>query len=185
MSFHQAKDKIMNKQSKRWYALYTRPQHEKKICTYLSQQGIHSFLPMTTEIRQWSDRKKKIERPLFPSYVFVHLQPNKLWIVGDIPGGIRFIGIGKQASPIPDEVIFSLQKIQFEEIQIQDLKLCRGERVRITSGKFIGVEGEFIYQGSKNMLGIAIDIMDRVVMIELESSQVRKLQPLRATTEVH
>ncbi len=168
----------MNFPSKSWYALYTRPKNEKKICFYLRQKGIVTFLPMTTEVRQWSDRKKTITMPLFPNYIFVQISKSQLGCTDDISGAIRFIGIGKDASVIPDKVIESLRKIENKKASVEELKLFKGEKVRITNGDFIGVEGEFIRRGAKNLLAIGVEIMNRVVMIELDASQVRKLEPL-------
>jgi len=174
----------MNKHSKSWYALYTRSKHEKKICFFLKQKGIETYLPMTTKMRQWSDRMKKVELPLFPSYVFVHIHKSKLWHATESPGAIRFIGIGKSPTPIPDKVIESLQKVEKESLTVDNLNFYKGEKVKIISGKFIGVEGEFVRKGVKNILAIGIEMMNRVVIVELEASQVQQLQkiePQRAT----
>ncbi len=173
----------MNFPSKSWYALYTRPKNEKKICFYLRQKGIVSFLPMTTEIRQWSDRKKRIKLPLFPNYIFVHINEKQLGCIDDISGAIRFIGIGKKPSVIPDKVIESLQKIESKKTSVEELKFFKGEKVRIANGDFIGVEGVFIRKGMKKLLAIEVEIMNRVVMIELDMNQVRKLEPLERNTK--
>ena len=55
----------------RWYALHTRARHEKAIERRLREQGMETFVPTTTEVHRWSDRKKKVEVPLFSCYVFV------------------------------------------------------------------------------------------------------------------
>jgi len=56
-----------------WYALYTRPRHEKKVYDQLVEKGVTSFLPLIEQVRQWKDRKKRIMMPLFSSYVFVRI----------------------------------------------------------------------------------------------------------------
>ena len=61
-----------------WFALYTRPKAEKKVEERLSLAGFDSFLPLQTVIKQWSDRKKKVEIPLINSYVFVKTNKVKL-----------------------------------------------------------------------------------------------------------
>lgn len=165
----------MNHPLKLWYALYTISKHEKKICFYLDQKKIQSFLPMTTEIRQWSDRKKKLVLPLFPNYVFVHIRADQLWKVTDVPGAVKFVGIGKKPSPIPDKVIEALQRIQFEPVLVEDLNLHEGERVRITNGNFMGLEGKYIRAGAKKYLAIEVEIMNRSVLVEIEASQVERI----------
>ena len=56
-----------------WYLIYTKPHHEKKVYTRLLERNINAFLPLTKRLRSWNDRKKYIDEPLFPSYVFIYL----------------------------------------------------------------------------------------------------------------
>jgi transcription antitermination factor NusG len=64
----------MNNFSFAWYVIYTRPRHEKRVVEHLAQVNIETFLPCIVTLRKWHDRKKYLEVPLFPSYVFVHLK---------------------------------------------------------------------------------------------------------------
>ena len=175
----------MYNNSQSWYALYTRARHEKKVCMYLDQKGINAYLPMTSEIRKWSDRKRKVELPLFPSYVFVQLEDNNFWSVNDLPGAIKIVGIGNKPSPIPDTLIESLKKVKDDVISVEDLNLYKGEPVRITDGKFMGIEGEFLRKGSKNILAITVEIMNRVVIIELKADHVQRLESLKSRAVIN
>ncbi|MCB0292804.1 MAG: antitermination protein NusG, partial [Calditrichaeota bacterium] len=56
-----------------WYALYTRPRHEKKVFDQLQEKRIEAFLPLTKELRQWKDRRRWVETPLFTGYVFINI----------------------------------------------------------------------------------------------------------------
>ena len=60
------------KNKKNWWALYTKPRHEKKAKLEIEKKGITVYLPLNRVLRQWSDRKKWIEEPLFPGYIFIH-----------------------------------------------------------------------------------------------------------------
>jgi transcriptional antiterminator RfaH len=64
----------MNNFSSAWYVIYTRPRHEKRVVEHLAQLNIETFLPCIVTLRKWHDRKKYLEVPLFPSYVFVYLK---------------------------------------------------------------------------------------------------------------
>jgi transcription antitermination factor NusG len=57
-----------------WFVLYTQPRNEKKVAERLEKLGIKAYCPMTIQVRQWSDRKKKVEVPLLNSYVFVPIE---------------------------------------------------------------------------------------------------------------
>src|SRR5438093_13760100 len=77
-----------------WYAVQTGPRHERKIFTHLVNEGFESFLPVRSELRQWSDRKQKVEFPLFPNYVFVCLKDfhsERLRVIRK-SGVVRFVG---------------------------------------------------------------------------------------------
>ena len=71
----------INEDRRYWYAIYTRSRFEKKIAADLTSKGLESFLPLHEVIRFWSDRKKKVEMPLFPSYVFVHANTKERYLV--------------------------------------------------------------------------------------------------------
>src|SRR5437867_6981338 len=56
-----------------WFATQTRARHEKMVVTQLEKKGVTGFLPLVTEVHQWSDRRKVIHQPLFSCYTFVHM----------------------------------------------------------------------------------------------------------------
>src|SRR5690242_12899225 len=90
-----------------WYVLYTKPRNEKKVAELLKQKGVDVFCPIKEEIRQWSDRKKKILEPVFKSYIFVRLSNYKENSIGVLttPGAIRFLWwTGKPGVVRADEI---------------------------------------------------------------------------------
>ena len=81
----------------KWYALYTKPRAEKKVSSELDFRGFENFLPLQTTIKQWSDRKKKVEIPLFNSYIFVRIDLEKYYYkILEIPGIVKFVKFGKE-----------------------------------------------------------------------------------------
>src|SRR5690554_2457250 len=97
---------------KRWLAVYVNMHHEKKVRSRLSALGIENFLPVQTEIRQWSDRKKKIEKILIPMMIFVRVDTEEQRIVITQPSVIRYLVLRGEHSPtvIPDE---QMEKFRF------------------------------------------------------------------------
>ena len=85
----------INYETPQWYVVYTLSKHEKKVEKLLERKNIESYLPKRTIIRQWSDRKRKVEAPLFPNYLFVHIHPREFWKVLSTNGVIRFVCTGR------------------------------------------------------------------------------------------
>ncbi|HET8753747.1 MAG TPA: UpxY family transcription antiterminator, partial [Salinimicrobium sp.] len=81
-----------------WYVLYTKPRHEKKVAVALEKMDVEVFCPMITEVRQWSDRKKKLQVPLFKSYVFVNIEEKERHEILTVSGVVRYLfWLGKPA----------------------------------------------------------------------------------------
>lgn len=88
-----------------WYVVYTKPKWEKKVAAQLQNNGIECYCPVVVQMRQWSDRKKKVEVPLFNSYVFVRLAENDRNAVFDNVGVVRYLfWLGKPAIVRDDEI---------------------------------------------------------------------------------
>src|SRR6266550_7166507 len=91
-----------------WYAVQTRARNEKAISERLREQGLITFLPLVSETRRWSDRKKKVELPLFSCYLFVKLvagNHNQRMQVYRTNGVFRIVSVRGELIPIPDEQI--------------------------------------------------------------------------------
>jgi len=125
-----------------WYALYTNPRQEKKVATRLQQLGIEVYCPIIIQVRQWSDRKKKVEVPLLPSYVFVKLESKERNQVFQVSGVVRYLYWLGQPAVIKEDEIVQMQNwllgtvTSFEINSIQS-----GDTYEISSGPFIGKKG--------------------------------------------
>lgn len=99
-----------------WYALYTKPRNEKKVAQKLEAMGLQVFCPMVSTVVQWSDRKKKVQKPLINSYVFVKISDKSKLDVFQVSGVVRYVyWLGKPAI-IKEEEIESLKKYLQEPI---------------------------------------------------------------------
>ncbi|MBU0941558.1 MAG: UpxY family transcription antiterminator [Bacteroidetes bacterium] len=122
-----------------WYVLYTKPKWEKKVAEQLSKNGIECYCPLVIQVRQWSDRKKKVEVPLFNSYIFVQLSEADRNVVFDSPGVVRYLfWLGKPAI-VRDEEIKVIKKwlnnTVDTDISVSHYKV--GDSVEIESGPFL------------------------------------------------
>ncbi len=125
-----------------WYALYLRSRYEKKVAQELERKGIEQFLPLIEELHVWSDRKKKVMEPLFRGYIFVKTDLRDRETILRTNGVVRIVGIRNKPSRIPELHIDWLRRVvgKSEEVQ-RERYLEVGERVRIISGPFMGIEG--------------------------------------------
>ena len=149
-----------------WYALYTKPRWEKKVAKELEEIGIEVYCPMVTEVRQWSDRKKKVSFPLFKSYVFVRISEKKRQQVLEVPGVVQFVYWLGTPAVIRDSEIKTIQKwlegSDVESVEISELN--PGDRLTIANGSFKGKEATISEVGNKRLrlilknLGIVVNV---------------------------
>lgn len=133
---------------KHWYAVYTHPRWEKKVHKLLTEAGIESYCPLNTTIRKWSDRLKKVEEPLFKSYVFVHLLTSELQAVRNTPGVVNFVYWLHKPAIIRDQEIEDIKRFlgEYDQVEVirMDGPIRPGNRLRITSGLLMEKEATAI-----------------------------------------
>ncbi|GAB4390632.1 MAG: UpxY family transcription antiterminator [Thermodesulfovibrionales bacterium] len=129
----------------RWYALYVRSRHEFVVRDELLRKGTEAYLPSVSRLRQWKDRKKSVEFPLFPGYLFVRTEDNPEAHIEALRtrGVVAFVSLeGGRPTPVPDHEIDSLRVLldSGREIDVYP-GLKEGSRVRIRRGALVGAEG--------------------------------------------
>lgn len=121
-----------------WYVIYTKPKWEKKVAEKLTQIGIECYCPLITKVKQWSDRKKKVEMPLFNSYVFVQLPDIERNTVFQIAGVVRYLfWLGKPAIVRDEEINIiknSLKSSNTADISVTSFRV--GDKIKLESGAF-------------------------------------------------
>lgn len=145
-----------------WYAIYTKSRNEKKVTQGLVKMGITAYCPVVSQVHQWSDRKKKVETPLIPSYVFVNLDEKDRAKVFAVPGVVRYLyWLGKPAV-ITDAEIAALKRSLERTIQKYEVQQYQpGDKIMIPSGPFQGKEAE------------VTEIQDKKVHLVLEGLGMR------------
>jgi transcriptional antiterminator RfaH len=125
-----------------WYVVYTKPKWEKKVAESLNNIGIECYCPLITKIKQWSDRKKKVQLPLFNSYVFVQLSDSDRDKVFQVPGVIRYLfWLGKPAVVRDAEIQTIKNSISDDnESEILVLPFKKGDRIKLDKGVFSNQE---------------------------------------------
>jgi transcription antitermination factor NusG len=134
----------------------------------LEKKNIEAFLPLIEEVRVWSDRKKKIQEPLFRGYVFVKTNLRDKEIILMTKGVVRFVGINNRPSSIPESQIDWLRRIIGESLKIQrEQYLSVGEQVRMISGPLIGVEGIITRRHGVSRVVVSIAAIEQSVSVEV------------------
>ncbi len=158
-----------------WYALHTRPRHEKAVVQRLAERGIETFLPIVTEVHRWSDRRKKVELPLFSCYVFARFVPNRVdrLRVLRVDGVLGLVGSRSEGASIPDEQIEAVRSVVDGTISWSSYPFLKiGQRVRIRSGALDGVEGILVSRNGNATLVISVDAIQRSLAVKVEGYQV-------------
>ena len=161
---------MIDVQNLRWYALYVRSRHEKKVHQMLLERELTSFLPLLETWKQWSDRKKKVSDPLFRGYVFVNIDMRKDHInVLDTEGVVKFIGIGKKPSVIGERDIEWLKKLVREPDAVNGnvTSFPAGQKVRVLAGPFKDLEGVVVKEGREMRLVVFFESIMQGVEVSI------------------
>ena len=164
--------------NKKWFAIYVKSRSEKKVLKLLEDIGIESFLPLITRVKQWSDRKKKVEEPLFRSYLFVNIPLSDYYTVLNVNGVVKFITFEKKPVPVPDNQIIAIKEYlndtELHSIDYEDFK--EGELVRIKSGQMKDLIGRFIKINGKHRVIIDIEAVGQSIPINIARSNVEAVK---------
>jgi transcriptional antiterminator RfaH len=161
----------------KWYALYTRPRAEKQVFSRLEETGVETYLPLQKTYRQWSDRKKLIEKPLLSSYVFVKVIPKDFPLVYKIPGVVKFVSFEGQPVPIPQKQIDNLRLLidSNAKIEVSSEKFEKGDNVEVITGALMGLTGELIKAKGRKKVIIRIEELKQNIILTIPVTFLRKL----------
>lgn len=158
----------MNKFKSNWYLIYTRPRHEKKVYGQLGEMGISSFLPTKKVLRTWHDRRKFIDEPLFPSYLFIYLDSvTSYYDAIKAEGALSYVKLGKEPAIVREAVVNNLKLVvdRAAEIEVAANEFRPGERLVIKKGVFTGLECEMVKYNSKQKLLVRVDLLKRNLIL--------------------
>lgn len=168
----------------KWYALYTRPRHEKKVHDQLLEKGVESFLPMIERLRQWKDRKKRVELPLFNSYVFIKIDLKNRYTALQTNGVVRMVSFGGVPAAIPDWQIEQLRRvIEYPDTLELENYLRAGDWVEVIDGPFRGIKGRLRELRGQTRVVINIDGIFQSASFVIDKSLIHKLDTIPEETK--
>ena len=168
-----------------WHALYVRSRAEKKVLSQLEDNGYKAYLPLVTQLKNWSDRKKKVEEPLFKSYVFVYSNEKEYIPILNVYGVIKFVSFERKAVVVPENQILAIKKFvndyekgeEFKMLNDEDLKV--GQRVRIINGPLKGLTGRLETIRNKRHLIVYIDVVGQCIPVHIPRAKVEPCEEVK------
>ncbi len=163
-----------------WYAVYTRSNFEKRVAADLEAKRVENYLPLVEQLHQWKDRKKVVDVPVFPGYVFARFADSnkaRLQVLKTI-GSVRILGQGDRIEPIPDVEIESIRKLLKANVPCFAHPFLReGAWVRVKRGALKDLEGLLVRVKSKTRLVLSVTLLSQSVATEIDISDVEVIRP--------
>ena len=161
-----------------WYAVYTKPRCEKKVAQLLTKKGIQSYCPINKVLKQWHDRKKWVEEPLFASYVFVCIAPSEGAEVRKTPGILNFVyWLGKPAVIRNDEIA-AIQDFltHHTDVKLEKTRIKIEDQVQIIYGPLLHQQGKVLEVHQKTVK-VVLPALGYAMVAQIDKNHVDVVQP--------
>ena len=157
----------------KWYALTVRYQHERQTEQALQSKGLETLVPLYRSRRQWSDRVKDVELPLFAGYVLCRFALRERIPVLDTPGVAKIVGFGGAVEAIKDAEIAGIQRLLASKLPLAPWPYLEpGDRVRVERGAMRGLEGTLLRTKDSLRLVVGLELLQRSIAVELDRNAV-------------
>ena len=164
--------------SLQWIAIRSKPRSEKIVSNQLNRKGIESFLPLIKKHQQWSDRKKWVEFPLFPGYLFARIELKDSIFILSTHGVNTIVKFGDKIITIDDKVLNSIKLALEGGYDLHPMKYFTiGDQVKVIDGPMKGAKGIVeTKQKNKNRLVIKIDALHQAVAVHINSEYLEYIK---------
>jgi transcription antitermination factor NusG len=166
----------------RWYACYTRARHEKQVHRLMEGRGMESFLPLVPRVSQWKDRKKLIEWPLFPSYVFVRCAQGDLHEVVSLPGVTTVVRTNGRPVAIEDSEMNNIRSfaraLRGGNVEVERRPYyAEGAWVEVTEGAFAGVRGVVVERRGERRVVVGLKAIGQGLEVNVDTRLLKPVTP--------
>jgi len=156
-----------------WFVVHVARQSEKTVASILEYKGYQPFAPTYVLRKQWSDRVKTLEKPLFPGYVFVRTPGTTVsGLVCSTPGAIRILSFGGQPCLLPDFEIDAVRRFSLLAKPLPTPYLNVGQRVEIKDGPFAGIVGIIKQIRNRACLIVSVQLISQSIYVDVSEFQV-------------
>ena len=164
----------------KWYALAVGYQHEQQTERVLRSKGLETLVPLYRSQRQWSDRVKEIQLPVFAGYVLCHFPLRERLRVTETPGVGKIVGFGGTPAALEDSEIAAIQRVVASNRPWAPWPYLKaGDRVRVERGPMRGLEGTLLRTKDALRLVIGVELLQRSLAVELDREAI---EPIRKRT---
>ena len=166
----------LNRESKKaWYLIYAKPNQEVVAQQQLERQGYATYLPMIMNAKRRNGRRRYVEEPFFPRYLFIHLdQTNDNWSpIRSTIGVSTIVRFGMKPVSVSDEVIEFIKHRENPEglLEVQD-ELSKGDNVRVLDGPMMGLEGVFVAKSSEQRVMLLLELMGNTTRVQIDVDSI-------------
>lgn len=164
---------------RKWFVFYTKSRQEKKVRDLLHRGGFEVFLPLQKVVRQWSDRKKKVEVPLFNSYIFVKEFEHNLTSILQVPGVAWTIRSNGRPAVLREDELDLIKRFLSTGLFLETATAGReifktGDKAMVTHGPLAGITGTVLRENDADKLNVVIEGIDQVIKVKLPSYLLKK-----------
>ncbi len=171
-------------ESAKWFALRTRPKHEKSVSGFLEGKGYEHLLPLYQSWHRSSGRLQGVLLPLFQGYLFCRFDPLRRLPILMTPGVVNVLGRGREPEPIPTYEIEKIQAACSSGLPVKPWPyLETGDTVLVECGPLQGMEGMFVKEKNIHRLVISVELLRRSVAVEVDRDWVRPISTRRNTIQ--
>jgi len=159
-----------------WFAVWTRSRHEQVVRTQLDEKRVTNFLPTLTKWSRWRDRRKQIEVPLFPGYVFARFPLGERLAVLKCSGVVSLVSVNGAPVPVPDQEIDGIRQLVASTLPYDPCPTIKtGTMVEVVHGPLKGVVGRLTRKGTQARLILAVNLIGQGVSVQVDAADVRAL----------
>ncbi|MFC2114043.1 UpxY family transcription antiterminator [Bacteroidota bacterium] len=161
----------------KWYAVYTKSRNEKKVSERFTERNVEHYLPIHSILKQWSDRRKWVEEPVFKSYIFVKVGLDDYYDVLNIEGVVTFVRFGQFPEVVPEVQVLTVKRMLESEyeIEVNTETYELGDIVQVDKGPMQGLIGSLIEIQGKHKLVVHVDVLGQNILMTIPKSQLKKL----------
>jgi transcription termination/antitermination protein NusG len=169
---------------KPWYAVRVKPNYEKPVAEALRGKGLEGFLPLFRSKRQWSDRVKVMDLPLFPGYLFCRLNLEERMPLVTTPGFLYLVGVGKNPEPVDEAEILAIQSVLRSGVPVTPhASLMVGQKVQLQHGPLRGVVGAISKIAGKHRLYVSVTLLKRSISVEVAPEWIKAIDEPTAAAD--
>jgi len=157
-----------------WFAIRVKPNYEKPVLATLRGKGFEPYLPLLRTRRQWSDRVKMMDLPLFPGYIFCRLDLQDRMPLVTTPGFLYIVGVGKNPEPVDEKEIEAISAVLRSGLPVKaHTSLKVGQNVELQRGPLRGLHGILTKIADQHRLYVAVTLLQRSISVEVEPDWVK------------